>query len=103
MNLVDLRYRLSGPTESGIHGLYFLCPKCQKHEVFVRIWGNEAGEIPTAVINGETLHERIWHFESDHAPGWSERLTISPSLDFTPQKWPCGGWHGMITNGEAKP
>lgn len=102
--MAKLKSRVSGPDESGIHTLILLCPKCRHHEICVRIWKQPAGEVELTAhpVNGESFKERIWHFDADHDPGWTERLSITPSIDCTAQGWACGGWHGYITNGEVR-
>lgn len=100
--LEGLNYSVTGPSTmgDGVYHLKFLCPKCQKHEVMVAIWGQPAGERHTGeTVNGEEITERVWHYEAGVWPDIWTKMSITPSIDCTPQGWACGGWHGFITNG----
>lgn len=104
--LVELEYRLTGPSTmgDGAYHLRFLCPKCRKHEIMVAIWSKDAGERYTGhVVCGEDLKERVWHYEGGPWPDIWAKVSITPSIDCTPQGFACGGWHGFVTNGVCVP
>lgn len=101
MNLVDLRPRLSDPSEEGSQFLVFLCPICRKHEIGVDIWAGKAGVVDLgARPDGTRNIKKLWHAEQGPHRDW-ETLSITPSIDRSPCGDPCGGWHGFITNGQV--
>jgi hypothetical protein len=103
MKLSDLSPRLS-PPGGAYQELGFLCPRCGKHEIMIAIWNGPHGDHPVR-LNGlpppsTVATKRLWHAEQDEYRGW-DSLSITPSIDRTGLD-PCGGWHGFITNGDAK-
>lgn len=103
-SLVDLKYTVTGPSldNEGIYRLKFLCPKCQMHEVSVAVWRGQPGTRFTgAVINGEQLTERVWHYEPGEWPDIWAKMSVTPSIDDSMFRRRCGGWHGFVTNGEV--
>lgn len=104
-SLSDLGSILHPPGRNGVQLLTFLCPKCRGHQVFIHVWGGAPTEMvlnPSASHHGETFSDRVWNFTvADLGPGWSRRLTVSPSVNREGLGDKCGGWHGHIINGEA--
>lgn len=102
--LADLGPRLS-PPGGQYQELAFLCPKCGKHEIMIAIWHGPHGDHEVKLNGmppGEVLRgiKRLWHAEQDEHRGW-DSLSVTPSIDRTGMDT-CGGWHGFITNGEAR-
>lgn len=103
MKLTNLNPRMS-PPGGAYQEVDFLCPKCQKHQIMIAIWGGAAGDHEVKMNGmpaGQELKgmKRLWHAEQGPERGW-DTLTITPSIDRTGMD-ACGGWHGFVTNGEA--
>src|SRR5690349_11429175 len=100
--LCDLGPRLS-PPGGAYQSLVFTCPRCGAHEIEVNIWNGPHGDhiVPVVGLKNTKAVRRLWHAEQGPYNDW-DSLTITPSIDRTGVD-KCGGWHGVITNGEATP
>lgn len=97
--LEELRPQLSD-AGSTFQTLYFLCPLCRQRMVAVDIWGGTAGDIE--IEPGKVV--RLWHAKPGPHRDFAS-LSITPSIDAvhsTPAANGCKGWHGFVTNGEAR-
>lgn len=96
-----LTFKVEDPDYRGIHAVRFLCPRCKRSEHLIHVWGDQPTEVHTNItINGEEMTMRVWNYKSDCDSGWTQRMTISPSVDLHCK---CGGWHGHIVNGQFNP
>lgn len=98
--LADLSPSIELPNEHGFQYLRFLCPVCRKHVDLIGIWARPSGEVKWTAEYGPAS-QRVWQATQGPNRDWAT-LSITPSIDIAPHN-ECAGWHGFITNGEAKP
>lgn len=93
-------FEVEEPDYRGIHAVRFLCPRCKGTKHLIYVWHHPAGETFGGTVDGQDWTYRVWNYKSDHEPGWSQRMTLTPSVDLHCK---CGGWHGHIVNGQFNP
>lgn len=99
LSLTELRARPLTATTGQWHEIAFLCPRCQSHEIAVAFWSGAPGNVQVGhTEEGAPIIQRMWHQEGDDF----DTLSLTPSINREGLGDKCGGWHGFITNGEAK-
>lgn len=100
MRLTELDPRLRVADTGDRAWIAFKCPRCQRHEISIDFWGQEAGEATFgAYPDGTPIRLRMWHSPQGTNVNL-ETLSLTPSVNRDGLDR-CGGWHGHLTNGNA--
>lgn len=100
MNIEQLGAHFTPSEYSGAQRLSFRCPTCRQRTICVDIWEGRA----TVLEYEPGKRLKLWHAEQGPQRDLAS-LSITPSIDDQhgkPADTGCTGWHGFVTNGEAR-